>query len=786
MVSASHQASTKDDTKGRAPAGSSMIHGVAERYVYRAAFSLFVRLVRRFSLGAVLAAVTLPVFPVLNYYAFLFISGTEPRGARELYAAEWSAFWWGFWVTLPLYAVLTGAFSRLGIPSAITALRQAEPLLRKTMAEATAEEMRSLLRLLAQVPVKFGWVAASAYIAQALYIYAHSYLIRGDLGRIGLFAVIDLLVVVMLAGLVYSLAEFACSYLRVQVKRQLSGLDEASNDLITGRSGVLRFIYLGFVAATSMIALVAFLYAKSDSVLLEAIQFAAITFVICGTLAFIYFYTWTYSLRQLSDATHAVAMGGRGHLPMMSNDRELVDVAVNFDAATYEINTIRNYLTELVDEKTRTLSEAYNELKTLKSRQDGDYYLTSNLIESLTELRPESETVVLDSLIKQYKVFEFMGNTKEIGGDMNAGYSLRLQGEKYSLVVNADAMGKSLQGAGGVLVLGSAIRSLIERTHITEGLRNLSPERWLKNSFLELHRLFSSFNGSMMASMVCLLVHDKSGYTVMINAEHPKGIRLRNNQAEFISNHEGLRKLGNNAVKGRLWVDTFVLHSGDVVILGSDGRDDLVVGYDADQQPIMNENERLILSIVQAAEGDLPRMFVALRNTGEIVDDISLLRIEFTRRTTGDDQTLLKRLWREYSAASEPAEGLEALRKILQVDADNMGAWRALLRVHMRNENFVDAAFIAECMVRIRPERDFLMYSAALLYFRLGNAEKALNFADRLTLRNWHIERYLILLGKIHESRQDEPGMREAGMLLQELAPGHAYAKVLLGGSSAH
>ena len=61
-----------------------------------------------------------------------------------------------------------------------------------------------------------------------------------------------------------------------------------------------------------------------------------------------------------------------------------------------------------------------------------------------------------------------MGNTKEIGGDMNAGYALRLQGEKYTLVVNADAMGKSLQGAGGVLVLGSAIRSLIERTNITE------------------------------------------------------------------------------------------------------------------------------------------------------------------------------------------------------------------------------------------------------------------------------------------------------------------------------
>lgn len=351
-------------------------------------------------------------------------------------------------------------------------------------------------------------------------------------------------------------------------------------------------------------------------------------------------------------------------------------------------------------------------------------------------------------------------------------------------MVNADAMGKSLQGAGGVLVLGSAIRSLIERTHITEGLRNLSPERWLKNSFLELHRLFSSFNGSMMASMLCMLVHDKSGYTVMINAEHPKGIRLRNRKAEFISNHEGLRKLGNNAVKGRLWVDCFVLQTGDVVVLGSDGRDDLVVAYDADGQPIMNENERLILSLVQNAEGDLPRIYMALRNKGEIVDDVSLLRIEYTSRVTNHDSNVLQALWKEYNAANEPAATLEALRKILQVDADNLGAWRALLRRHLRTENLVDSAFIAECMVRLRPERDFLMYSAALLYFRLGNAEKALNFADRLTLRNWHVERYLVLLGKIHEARQDEAGMREAGLLLQELNPGHAYSQMLLGVSS--
>lgn len=658
-----------------------------------------------------------------------------------------------------------------------------EPLVRRLTGEFLPEDLRLMLRNFADIPKGLTLIALALYTLQSCALYVVSYMATGDFAHIRTFVVIDLFVLVMISGLVYSITEFCCSYLRMQVKRHLSAHDEPANDLISGSPGLLRFLYLLFMGATSTVALLVFILSKNDHVLSEAIQFSAITFLICGTLAFIYFYTWTYSLRQISEATYSVAMGGRGHLPMLSNDRELVELAVNFDAATYEINTIRNYLTELVDEKTKTLSDAYEELKQLKSRQDGDYYLTSNLIESLTEMRPESDTVVIDSLIKQYKTFEFMGHMKEIGGDMNAGYSIRLQGEKYTLVVNADAMGKSLQGAGGVLVLGSALRSLIERTQINEGIRNQSPERWLKNAFLELHRLFSSFNGGMMASMICLLIHDASGYTVMINAEHPKGILLRRAESSFISHHEGLRKLGNTAVKGRLWVDTFLLQNKDIVVLGSDGRDDLIVGHDEDGQPVMNEDERRILRIVRAADGDLPRIFLGIRASGEIVDDVSLLRVEYTGRKTAEP-VAGGELWLQHDAAKDPQQRITLLRKILQSEPDNVRAWQVLFRLHLRGKNFVEAAFISECILRLRPDRDFFMYSAGLLFYKIGNYEKAINYADRLALRNWHFAPYLVLLGMIHEARQDAEGMREAGLLLTELTPGHEYGLRLMDANS--
>lgn len=763
---------------------SSPVHGIAERYVYKPVFNAYLRLVKFLSLGATLALFTLPVLPLLNYYAYLFVSGMEPTApAKQVYAFEYTSFWPGVIIATVTYVILAGAFGRVGLPSIVPSLRRSEPLVRRLTGEFTPDDLRMMLRQLADVPKGLTWLVLFVYLVQSLILYSLSYLGTGDLSKIGYFVVVDSFVLVLISGLVYSIVEFCCSYLRMQIKRQLSAHDESVNDLVSGNPGVLRFLYLLFVGATSTIALLLFLTNKSDHVIFEAVQFSAITFMICGTLAFIYFYTWTYSLRQISEATYSVAMGGRGHLPMLSNDRELVELAVNFDAATYEINTIRNYLTELVDEKTKTLSDAYEELKQLKSRQDGDYYLTSNLIESLTEMRPESDTVVIDSLIKQYKTFEFMGHTKEIGGDMNAGYSIRLQGEKYTLVMNADAMGKSLQGAGGVLVLGSALRSLIERTQINEGIRNQSPERWLKNAFLELHRLFSSFNGGMMASMICLLIHDASGYTVMINAEHPKGILLRRAQSSFISHHEGLRKLGNTAVKGRLWVDTFLLQNKDIIVLGSDGRDDIVVGHDDDGQPVMNEDDRRILRVVRAADGDLPRIFLGLRASGEIVDDVSLLRVEY-RRHESTESAPAHELWQQYNSVQDRQQRVSLLHKMLQVEPENVRAWQTLFRIHLRDKNFVEAAFMSECILRLRPDRDFFMYSAALLFFKIGNYEKAINYADRLALRNWHFVPYLVLLGMIQEARQDAEGMREAGLLLTELMPGNEFGMRLMEGKS--
>ncbi|MBV6494758.1 MAG: hypothetical protein LDLANPLL_02795 [Turneriella sp.] len=744
-------------------------------------FILYVQFIQKVSFGGALVLLSLPLIPLVNSYAYFFLQGIESEVLSKIYQPESIAFRFAIWIALFFFLIFGGAFHRLGIPSILSSIRRLETSVRGFSNDYTVEELRRILLLFSRIPRDFTLLTLGIYTLQLLIVYGYGFYVRGNATDVKLFYIPNVVTYVMLAGLVFSFVEFLCGSLRVRVKRSLLLLGESANDVVPSKklsSGNLFFIF--FVGGISTFSLIAFLRFRHDTVLWPAIGVSIVTFVICGILLTIYLYSWKFSILQIVEATRDVASGGRGMLPIFSNSRELTNLAINFDAATHEIHSIRNYLNELVDEKTRKVTDAYNELKALKSRQDGDYYLTANLIDSLNEVRPDSANVLVETFAKQFKTFEFMEHSHEIGGDMNCAYALNLHGEKYTLVVNADAMGKSLQGASGVLVLGTAFRSLLERTRITEELRNMSPERWLKNAFLEFHRLFSSFNGSMMVSMVCLLVHDKSGFTVMINAEHPPGILLREGRSEYISGHEGLRKLGNTAVKGRLWVDTFVFKPNDIIILGSDGRDDVIIGYDETGQPIINQDEGRILTIVRLAEGDLTRIYQNLKKMGEIVDDVSLVRIKFHKEHDAVDNSAVELIWKKYYTEKSIDAKLECLREILRLDLNNSKAWKTLLLFHLRAENLVDAAQVGETLVRLTPQRDSLLFVTGLLAYRNGDYDKALYYIDRLTLRNWYREDYLILLGKIYESKNDARGMREAGLLLTELEPLHEYGKKLL------
>ncbi len=295
-----------------------------------------------------------------------------------------------------------------------------------------------------------------------------------------------------------------------------------------------------------------------------------------------------------------------------------------------QVEDLNQNLEKKVEERTQQLQESLAEVNALKVQQDGDYFLTSLLLQPLGENLSRNDRVHVEFLVHQKKRFRFRKWEAEIGGDLCAAHDIKLQGASYTAVMNADAMGKSIQGAGGALVLGTAFKSLITRTEHSADYQKKSPERWLMDCFLELQDVFVSFDGRMLVSAVLGLVDESSGAFYYLNSDHPKPVLLRRGEASFVGDDGAiLRKLGVEHQDIAPSVAVLQLERDDILVLGSDGRDDLHIGVDAKGNRIINEDYELFRRFVAESGGDLRRIFELLSKQGILTDDLTLLRIGY-------------------------------------------------------------------------------------------------------------------------------------------------------------
>lgn len=294
-----------------------------------------------------------------------------------------------------------------------------------------------------------------------------------------------------------------------------------------------------------------------------------------------------------------------------------------------ELEELNISLEDKVEQRTEMLQKSLNEIRDLKEKQDGDYFLTSLLLKPLNIVEFQSKQIQVDHFLKQKKNFKFKKFSSEIGGDICSVSKVILEDKSYIAFINGDAMGKSIQGAGGAIVIGTAFKTIITRTQkISKDFR--TPEKWLNDTFTELQNIFISFDGSMLASAVLGLIEERTGKLYFINAEHPYTVLFRDGKACFIEDIEKIcRKIGFSENSDQLFsIQYFEIQEGDSIIIGSDGRDDIAITHSLDKK-VINEDEKLFLRVVENAKGDLKEIYNLLSNQGEITDDLSLMK--FTR-----------------------------------------------------------------------------------------------------------------------------------------------------------
>lgn len=158
---------------------------------------------------------------------------------------------------------------------------------------------------------------------------------------------------------------------------------------------------------------------------------------------------------------------------------------------------------------------------------------------------------------------------------------------------------------------------------------NQTPENWLINAFNELHNVFIMFDGSMMISLNMGIIEDKTGRLCYINAEHPAIVLYRDEKANFLPLDETITKVGSPLLEETVSLNYYQLQDHDVLIIGSDGRDDLLL-----PNGDINDNFDIFSTHVEKGKGNLELILKEIEKIGEIYDDLSLMRIEYRKGET--------------------------------------------------------------------------------------------------------------------------------------------------------
>ncbi|HRG75520.1 MAG TPA: 7TM diverse intracellular signaling domain-containing protein [Leptospiraceae bacterium] len=363
-------------------------------------------------------------------------------------------------------------------------------------------------------------------------------------------------------------------------------------------------------------------------------------------------------------------------------------------------------LEQKISERTSELQSTLDTVNQLRIQQDGDYFLTSLLLEPFIINNSTSEKVKVDFLLIQKKKFEFYGKEQNIGGDLCHSQNLVLNNRNYILFFNSDAMGKSLQGAGGAIVFGSVFFSIIERTKSSLADKNISPERWLKNTFIELHKVFLTFDCTMLVSAVIGLVEEDTGVLYFINSEHPSIALYGDNVCNLLEKEIYFTKLGSPVASNKLFISLQQLHKEDSIFVGSDGRDDFALN-----DLTLNQDEKEFLYTVQEAKGDLKKIYEITCRKGILIDDFSLMRITYLQEKINYDYL------------------------------------RNLSLENIEGQNFSEAINYGEEYISKNPIDSEFLFRLGQLYKQKENFTAAIKCFERLRLRNpYNIENQLALM----------------------------------------
>lgn len=482
---------------------------------------------------------------------------------------------------------------------------------------------------------------------------------------------------------------------------------------------------------------------------------SAVTIVLL--FAFVYF-NLSKPLGSLLRAIEEIKKDNLDHRVTAFFDDELGHISKQFNdmvkhrkATQEELYELNASLEDKVAQRTSELTDSLKIVKNLKVQQDGDYFLTSLLIKPLQSELNESKHITTESHIEQYKQFQFRKWKNELGGDICITDNITLNNKKYVFFVNADAMGKSVQGAGGVLLFGASVKAHLIQTKAGKAFAAL-PELWLKSLFLDLNQLFQTFDGSMLISAVFGLIDETTGVMYFINAEHPWPVLYRDETPTFLASEENIQKIGTPQSKDiDLYIQYFKLKAGDRVIMGSDGRDDILIKNEQGVEEL-NFNEKLFLDFVKKGDGDIKKIAHDIKEVGRLKDDLSLLSIAYQSNEAQiqslsdpieiDAYTTALNLYKKELYQ----ESLQILRKNFNGKKFYPEVYELFKVLYQKQKDYLRLANLQIHYWQLFPDEIDVLKNITIALYKSKTFDLAADYGESYRLRNPHdIEIYIVL-----------------------------------------
>lgn len=478
------------------------------------------------------------------------------------------------------------------------------------------------------------------------------------------------------------------------------------------------------------------------------------------------------------------------------------DMVSSIRDARKELQDYAEHLATKVRLRTEELSEKIEEFQRLKIQQDGDYFLTSLLAKPLNYNANKSTRISTQFLLRQKKQFEFRGKRADLGGDVCITGNLRLgipsDYKRYVFAMNGDAMGKSMQGAGGALVMGVVVNSILARSAANDRILDISPEQWLTETYEEINSVFKSFNGSMVISASFFLIEESSGKTYYFNAEHPFTVFYQDGKATFLDSSLMLRKIGLES-EYPFQVFTTTLKEGDVLIVGSDGKDDLDLTPDQDTRTI-NEDETLFLKTVEIGKGNIEQIEQLIYKEGEITDDLSLLRIEYGIRSADPEESslntdktrndFLKEETSDWSASYSHArqlykdgnvkEAIDELAELYSKTPEDIKVIKLLALLSFKDKDYIKAVEVLGKYLEVDSELSEYWYYLSIANKKLGKFSEAIYASEKVLAKQPDNTNNLVNLSDLYRLQNEYTRAKEIAAQVLDLDPQNENAKKIL------